>query len=518
MALDRRSFLQSSLALGVSAGAGAFLPQRLFAIAANSRISVLDFGADPTGEKDATQAVRKAIASLAPNSARLVFPAGKYRFAASNETAMQFTSFNGIEIYANNAELRFSGNTAPFGFRSSKDIAVHDMHVEWDHPAFTTSRTTGCFVLEGCQGVLFEDVSVRRTPSTAFLVRGCRDLNMEGVSVAGDASSAQHQLAAGGDAVHCVDCHGNVVLKDVRFDGIGGDAINIYQSYWKIAYRLDDRTVVIAADGPRLHEKWDLPQPGDFVQFSSSSTLQLLGEIGISTVEPAASRHGSGTKLTFPETLSPLIVPGTLVCSVVDAPRVSLDHAKIANTVGRGLVLHTRGEITNNHFQGCAQEAILLAPDGRSLQGPAVQNIRISGNTFEDCNNGVASASGRRGIISVDTSQERGNNAADKAAASEPPPVALNSGVRIQGNTFVRSTGVAIYASGLDYLVVHENILGHSASPHSGQAPVAIELHNVADAELSNNISEVPQTIALNHCADSVATQDNRLLTTAKLG
>ena len=44
------------------------------------RASVVDFGADPTGQKDATAAVQKAIASLAKRNARLVFPAGKYTF------------------------------------------------------------------------------------------------------------------------------------------------------------------------------------------------------------------------------------------------------------------------------------------------------------------------------------------------------------------------------------------------------------------------------------------------------
>lgn len=52
------------------------------------RASVVDFGADPTGQKDATAAVQKAVSSLAKRNARLVFPAGKYTFAASDSIVM----------------------------------------------------------------------------------------------------------------------------------------------------------------------------------------------------------------------------------------------------------------------------------------------------------------------------------------------------------------------------------------------------------------------------------------------
>jgi len=590
MLIHRRSFLQSSLALG----AGVLLAPPLRAAALSHRASVIEFGADPTGAKDATAAVRRAIASLAPNDARLVFPTGVYRFAASNEVAMQFTGFRGVELYANNAQLLFAGNTLPFAFRSCRDIALHDMNLDWESPSFSqgivretdprfftididpafpvtgseriaalaefdpqTRRpaarglllsslsapaslvapqqlrialpatsapvrrgmllllvhtapalpAAGSFTMDDCQGILIEGVTVRHSPATAFLVRGCRDLHLEDVNVsAAGRVGAQRLLAAVKDGLHCSNCHGNLFLKDVQFEGIGGDAVNIYQSYWKIAQRLDDRTVLMTTGTPQPFSNWELPAPGDFVQFSSPADLQLLGEIGISSVERTGSE--SAVRLTFSETLSPVIVPGTLVCSVVDAPRISLDHATIANTLGRGLVIHTRGEITNNRFQGCAQEAILLAPDAELLQGPAIQTIRIRTNSFEDC----ATAANVRAVIAIDASQQQ-----TPASTALPLQPTLNSGIQIQGNTFIHSTGAAIYAAGVDDLVIQENHLGHAPAAPGSPVPVAIVLNNVANAELSGNISNVPQTIAMSHCADTVAAQDNRFLTTAKL-
>jgi hypothetical protein len=101
------------------------------------RASVGDFGADPTGQKDATAAVQKAIASLAKRNARLVFPAGKYTFAASDSILMDFRGYEGLEIFGNGAELSFAGATQPLRLTGCKDLEVHDIIVDWTRPPFS---------------------------------------------------------------------------------------------------------------------------------------------------------------------------------------------------------------------------------------------------------------------------------------------------------------------------------------------------------------------------------------------
>jgi len=101
------------------------------------RASVVDFGADPTGQKDATAAVQKAVASLAKRNARLVFPAGKYIFAASDSIVMGFRGYEGLEIFGNGAELSFAGATQPLHLIGCKDLEVHDIIVDWTRPPFS---------------------------------------------------------------------------------------------------------------------------------------------------------------------------------------------------------------------------------------------------------------------------------------------------------------------------------------------------------------------------------------------
>jgi Pectate lyase superfamily protein len=144
--MQRREFLGHVVRTAVAGGA-VLVTRRGWATATETagsaiagsarRASVVDFGADPTGVKDSTAAVQRAIASLARRNARLVFPAGKYTFAASDAVLMEFHGYEGLEIFGNGAELSFSGATRPVLINRCKDLEVHDIIVDWARPPFS---------------------------------------------------------------------------------------------------------------------------------------------------------------------------------------------------------------------------------------------------------------------------------------------------------------------------------------------------------------------------------------------
>lgn len=140
--MQRREFLGHVVRAAVAGGAALATPRygwagTTAAAGSSRRASVVDFGADPTGVKDSTAAVQRAIASLTWRNARLVFPSGKYTFAASDAVLMEFHNYEGLEIFGNGAELSFSGATRPLLIHGCKDLEVHDMIVDWARPAFS---------------------------------------------------------------------------------------------------------------------------------------------------------------------------------------------------------------------------------------------------------------------------------------------------------------------------------------------------------------------------------------------
>jgi hypothetical protein len=140
--IERREFLGHMARATVAGGAVLAMGRRAWPLmetpdGSARRASVVDFGADPTGQKDATAAVQKAIASLGKRNARLVFPAGKYSFAASDAVLMDFRGYEGLEIFGNGAELSFAGATQPLRLTECKDLEVHDITVDWTRPPFS---------------------------------------------------------------------------------------------------------------------------------------------------------------------------------------------------------------------------------------------------------------------------------------------------------------------------------------------------------------------------------------------
>jgi hypothetical protein len=140
--IERREFLGHMARTAVAGGAVLAMGRHAWPLVQTSagtarRASVVDFGADPTGQNDATAAVQKAIATLGKRNARLVFPAGKYTFAASDAVLMNFRGYEGLEIFGNGAELSFAGATQPLRLTDCKDLEVHDITVDWTRPPFS---------------------------------------------------------------------------------------------------------------------------------------------------------------------------------------------------------------------------------------------------------------------------------------------------------------------------------------------------------------------------------------------
>ncbi len=138
--MQRREFLAHLMRSGVAGSAMLLSPGVSNALPTSSpegtarRVSVLDFGADGSGQKDCTEAVRRAIAALTKRNARLVFPAGKYLFTTPGGVVMDFSGFEGLEIFGNGAELFFTGDTLPLRIAQCRDLEVHDVIIDWVRP------------------------------------------------------------------------------------------------------------------------------------------------------------------------------------------------------------------------------------------------------------------------------------------------------------------------------------------------------------------------------------------------
>jgi hypothetical protein len=509
--MQRREFLGYVGRTAVAGGAALAAGRRAWPLGEASpgtarRASVIDFGADSTGQKDATAAVQKAIASLARRNARLVFPAGKYTFAASNTVLMDFNGYEGLEIFGNGAELSFAGATQPLRLTSCKDLEVHDIIVDWTRPPCSQTGERGiadaaALRLNGCEQILLETVVFHAAPGAAVSFSGCRDITLDTVRVMPHPGSGR-AISSCGDGVAILDCTGTITAQHALISGTGGAGMRVQQSYWRVSQVADPQAAVLAsADGKPVPE-WLLPKPGTYMQISEVGSLKLMGEIVVTKAEPVSG----GMRLSFAETLSPAVGKGTLFClSATNQAQLKMDDCKLSGGPTVGLVAQSRARIANSTFRGYGGPAILLAPDLEHMRGPVVENIHINDCTFVECN---LAPGDERGAITIDT--------APHGTGAAVPAARINEGITLQRNVFSRLGGPAIYCAGATWLDVESNrFYDCDRRRRAGEQPRVIVLRNLDQSTIASNEANGPGKIVMIDCTEKVKVGDNGPLTNA---
>jgi hypothetical protein len=504
--MQRRAFLSHMARTAIAGSAAMVTGRRGWPLAdmpsgTARRASVVDFGADPTGQKDATVAVQKAIASLAKRNARLVFPAGKYTFAASNSILMGFRGYEGLEIFGNGAELSFAGATQPLHLTACKDLEVHDIIIDWTQPSCSQGTEMAALLLNGCEQILLETVVFHAVPGAAARLCGCRDITLDTVRVVPHPGSGRVVSSCGG-GVEILDCTGTVTVQHALIQGTAGAGMRVQQSYWRLSQVTDTQAAVLASTDGKPVPEWLLPPQGTYMQLSEAGSLKLLGEIAVTRARAVPG----GMQLTFDETLSPAVGKGTLFClSASNQAQLKMDDCKFRGGPYVGLVAQSRVRVGNSSFSGYAGPAVLLAPDLEHMRGPVVENVHITDSSFTQCN---LAPGDERGAITIDTQPER--------TQAATPATRINDGITIQRNTFRDLGGPAIYCAGAAWLDVESNRFSNCDTRRpAGAEPRAIVLRNLDQSTITANEATTPAKIVLIDCTDKVKVGDNGPLTSA---
>ena len=494
--MQRREFLGNVVRTAAAGGAALIAGRSAWPLAESRRASVTDFGADPTGQKDSTAAVQKAIASLARRNARLVFPAGKYTFAGSSAVLMDFSGYEGLEIFGNGAELRFTGAMQPLRMMGCRDLEVHDFVIDWQ--GVKDDRAALC--LNGCEQILLEAVFFHAAPGTAASLRGCRDITLDTLRVIPHPGSG-HTTAIGGGGVEVLDCTGAVSVQHAIISGTAGAGTRVQQSYWPVSQVIDPQSAAVASGDGKPVPVWLLPAPGTYMQISEANSLKLLGEIVVTKAETAPG----GMRLTFAETLSPKVGKGTLLClSATNQAQLKMDDCKFLGGPFVGLVAQSRARIANSFFRGYGGPAILLAPDLEHMLGPVVANIHINDCNFAECN--LAPEDGR-GAFTIDTQAQ---------PVSATTAARVNEGITIQRNGFRQLDGPAIYCAGTAWLDVESNRFEDcDRRRRAGEQPRTMVLRDLDNSTVIANQANAPGEILMIGCTEKVKVGDNGPLTSA---
>lgn len=129
--MDRRHFLALAAVVSSSAviGRAAFV---------SATVSVVEFGADPTGKSDSTSGIQNAITQLTKTGARkLVFPSGTYRINSAQHIALTFNDCSDLEIEGSGSTLLMGVDAVCLACYRCSNVSFHNLTIDFDPLPFT---------------------------------------------------------------------------------------------------------------------------------------------------------------------------------------------------------------------------------------------------------------------------------------------------------------------------------------------------------------------------------------------
>lgn len=330
-----------------------------------------------------------------------------------------------------------------------------------------------------------ENVSIYCTPGMGIRGYSSEDLYMNRTNVMLKPGSDRYMTVTA-DAMHFMDCKGDLVMTNCLMENSHDDAINIHGMFQMVVDvdKENKRYRMLCARTAKFEEQkkddeLTIPfEAGDEIEVSEDGTLRLLDTVHVATVE---LDEEYGFWVTFVEETD--FEKGMLMGNVTRNPRVLIDNCMFRNKRNRGVLLQSRDSIIRNcTFYNVLMPAICLVADCQNWhEGINGKNILIENNRFINTN------------LIKNNFKKLGNGDIDIAVYSENGAIdaGLIEDVRICNNAFLNSGGNCISAKSLKQSEISDNLFYRCGSElEAGQREPVVKGYTEDLKMTSNDIVE----------------------------
>lgn len=183
------------------------------------------------------------------------------------------------------------------------------------------------------------------------------------------------------DAVHFVECSGNIIIDSCHFEKQMDDPLNCHGIYVQIE-KIDKNKAELRlkhhqALGILLFSK------GDKIEYLNPENLLSYGS---NTVISACMKSKEIIEVEFEKDIES--IKGHFIENISHAPNLTVKNSYFGKNRARGLLITTRGKVLveNNIFER-AGAAIRISGDANFwYESGCVKDVTIRNNTFIDCN------------------------------------------------------------------------------------------------------------------------------------
>lgn len=311
--------------------------------------------------------------------------------------------------------------------------------------------------------ITVKEVTVHHCFGMALLAQLSGNINIHAVKVI---PSSGRFVSAYADAVHFVECRGDIVVENCHFEKQMDDALNCHGIYVRVE-EVCGKTALL-----HLMHRQALGIPvfsaGDNVEYVDFETMQSYGE---NRIVKAQMQDASTIRVTFEKEAS--VKCGDYLENISHSPNLTVRNCYFGKNRARGLLITTRGKVLveNNTFERTGTAIRISGDCNFWFESGVVKDVTISGNTFIDLN-----ANSRWGQAVIDVTPQ--NVKAYRA---------VHKNIRIINNTFRTFDEPLLWAKSAEGIVFKNNEIEKTTTfPPKGLLADAVTLIGCHDCNIEN--------------------------------
>ena len=243
-------------------------------------------------------------------------------------------------------------------------------------------RYAPAFDFKECNNIILDSITIHHALGMGFLFERSENIQILNCQVILPRHT-QRVVSTTADATHFVNCKGDILIENCRFENMLDDGTNIHGTYVEVDKVIDDYTVRVSLkhfeqSGFKFAEK------GDDIWFIIQPS-PLRGEVN--TVNHVFTLNERFIQLTFAKPLPAGLKKGDILENKTWNPTFTMRKCTIRNHRARSVILKTplKTVIKNNYFSSMMSAILLRGETHFWFESGAVEDVLIQNNIFENC-------------------------------------------------------------------------------------------------------------------------------------
>ena len=330
---------------------------------------------------------------------------------------------------------------------------------------------------ENSQNVYFETVNIYSAPGMGIRAYSCENLYLNRFSTCLKPNT-DRLITVTADAVHTINCKGDLRVTNCIFENRGDDALNTHGMYLKIGKILSENQVY--AYNPRGYHF--APEVGDVIEISHKTDLSKVQNLTVKKV--VLADNGDGYIITFTQKLDESVSAsmnlneGDVICNPSCSTNLYFVNNIVRNSRCRGILIQTKNAVVmNNTFANMMDCAILMTSDtGAWYESMPSANVTIKNNKIVGNNRSWTGSQGEITAICF---------GADNAMGA----TGLQDNIEISNNFIANGRRAGIFLNSVGNVKIKDNII-HNVGTQAqiSMLDTAVGFTNARNVEITGNL------------------------------